>query len=168
MTRIVLVPGCLALLSAYASLDDPVAGLRAACESAVAWLGRDVRVIAEEQGARVAEELLARRTRHEESVAQSCLVVANGSACRSESAPGYLDERAAPFDESLGTALSGPDPEALSEVDQQVAAQLWATTSLWPRLARELQGARTVAVDFDDAPFGVHYWVMRWQRDVGA
>ena len=49
MTRVVLVPGVLALLPEYAGLEDPVAELRAACLAAVAWLGPDVTVLADEQ-----------------------------------------------------------------------------------------------------------------------
>ena len=56
--RAVLVPGVLALLPEYASLDDPVAELRAVCLDAVRWLGSDVTVLADEQGARVAAYLL--------------------------------------------------------------------------------------------------------------
>lgn len=168
MKRVVLVPGCLALLQQYASSEDPLERLRAACQSAVEWLGCDVQLVADQQGTRVATDLLSRRRRHDASVVQSCLVVANGSACRSVSAPGYLDERAESFDASLRRALAGPDPDALSGLDPNLAGQLWAATSTLPRLALELQGAQTVAVDFDDAPFGVQYWVMRWQRDLST
>lgn len=164
MRRVALVPGCLALLPEYASVEDPVAELRAACRAAVEWLGADVHVIADPQGARVAADLLARRTRHADAVVtRSALVVANGSACRSISAPGYLDERAEGFDADLGAALSGPDPDALAAVDPHLATQLQAATSSLGDLAKELAGGETVAVDYDDAPFGVQYWVMRWE-----
>ena len=59
MTRVVLVPGVLALLPEYAGLEDPVADLRAACLEAVAWLGPEVRVVADEQGTRVAAYLVS-------------------------------------------------------------------------------------------------------------
>lgn len=167
MRRVALVPGCLALLPEYASLEDPVAELRAACRAAVEWLGADVRVIADPQGARVAAALLEGRSRHDAAVTQSSLVVANGSACRSVSAPGYLDEHAEPFDAGLRSALSGPDPDALAAVDPHLSAQLHAATSGLGDLAKELAGVETVAVDYDDAPFGVQYWVMRWQAVVG-
>jgi hypothetical protein len=170
VTRIALVPGCLALLPEYASLEDPVAPLRAACLAAVAWLGPEVRVLADEQGSRVAGSLLAGRATSGSlgssagSGEDSLLVVGNGSACRSVSAPGYLDERAEPFDAGLGRALAGPAPDALAAIDQHLADRLWASTTALPELAAELRGAGTVAVDYDDAPFGVQYWVMRWQR----
>ena len=63
MTRVVLVPGVLALLPEYAGLEDPVADLRAACLAAVSWLTDPVEVVADEQGARVADHLLAATTR---------------------------------------------------------------------------------------------------------
>lgn len=163
MRRVVLVPGCLALLPEYASLEDPVADLRAACRAAVEWLGPEVRVMADPQGARVAAALLEGRSRHDAAVTQSSLVVANGSACRSVSAPGYLDDRAEPFDADLRAALSGPDPDALAAVDPELATHLQAATSSLRDLAKELAGAETVAVDYDDTPFGVQYWVIRWQ-----
>ncbi|MDP2774938.1 MAG: hypothetical protein Q8O61_15400, partial [Nocardioides sp.] len=58
MTRVVLVPGALALLPSYRGIEDPVADLRAACLDAVRWLGADPRVVAGAQGARVAAHLI--------------------------------------------------------------------------------------------------------------
>ena len=58
MTRVVLVPGVLALLPEYAGIEDPVAELREACLAAVAWLGADVSVLGGAQGTRVGEYLL--------------------------------------------------------------------------------------------------------------
>ena len=49
-TRIVLVPGTLALLPEHASLIDPIPELRAACLAAVAWLGAPDEVLADDQG----------------------------------------------------------------------------------------------------------------------
>ena len=60
--RIALVPGVPALLPSYASIDDPVADLRAACHDAVAGLGSRVRVLASSAlGERVARHLLGYR-----------------------------------------------------------------------------------------------------------
>lgn len=165
--RVALVPGCLALLPAYTSLHDPVPELRAAVDAAVSWLGRDVEIVATEQGRRVAESALAARTAHaaDDEVARSVLVVLNGSACRTEKAPGYLDERAESFDADLGAALSGPDPERLRETDEALAQELWADVAVLPQLAALLADAHTVAVDHDAAPYGVQYWVLRWERE---
>lgn len=161
----VLVPGVLALLPEYAGLTDPVAELRRACREAVAWLGDGpVTVVADTQGRRVAEHLLAERGRApRDSDHTAYLVVANGSACRSEKAPGHLDERALGFDESLDKALRTPDREALSGLDDGLGAELWAGNVPGLRaLGDLLEGAGPAVVDYADDPFGVQYWVMRW------
>ncbi|MFE7225758.1 hypothetical protein ACFU7D_13300 [Nocardioides sp. NPDC057577] len=164
MTRVALVPGCLALLPEYASLDDPVDELRAACLAAVAWLGEDVRVIAGAQGARVASALLAEvGTAPVSSGEAAYLIVGNGSASRSEKAPGHLDPRAAGFDDVLGTALATPDPAALGALDLGLAEELWADVGPIVEAAELLGGVRAVAVDYDDDPYGVRYWVARWE-----
>jgi hypothetical protein len=161
VTRVVLVPGTLALLPEYAGLDDPVADLRAACLRAVGWLGSSVEVVASDQGRRVAEHLLdaapARAGGH-----PSYLVVGNGSARRTEKAPGHLDERAAGFDDGLRAALTTPAPAALAGIDRALADDLWADTGSFARLAELLGPDAEVTVDLDDDPFGVQYWVLRW------
>jgi hypothetical protein len=168
MTRVVLVPGVPALLPTYRSIEDPVAPLRAACLEAVRWVGAAPRVVADAQGERVAAALLdaAGRARAGEPVETSergVLVVGNGSARRTEAAPGPFDPRAVPFDDALGTALRRPDPGALRAVDPAVAEDLWAATGSFAELADLLEGSELVAVDYDDAPYGVQYWVMRWR-----
>jgi hypothetical protein len=161
--RVAVVPGCLALLSAYSSLRDPVAPLRAAALEAVSWLGASVEVVGSESGRRVGAELLKARTSSSEAVA-STLVVLNGSACRTEKAPGYLDARAEPYDAALGAALRAADPAALRGVDVGLGRELLADVEALPALVGLLVGAELVSVDYDDAPFGVQYWVMRWER----
>jgi hypothetical protein len=163
VTRVALVPGCLALLPEYASIDDPVDELRAACLAAVAWLGEDVRVIAGAQGTRVAAALLAEvGTAPVAGNEAAYLIVGNGSARRSEKAPGHLDPPAAEFDDMLGKALTTPDPEALRALDLALAEELWADVGPIMEAADRLRGAETVAVDYDDDPYGVRYWVARW------
>lgn len=161
MTRVVLVPGTLALLPEYAGLEDPVAALRAACLDAVGWLGRDVTVLADAQGRRVAAHLLDRTDRTERGGdGPSYLVVGNGSACRGEKAPGHLDERAAAYDEALGAALVSGDLEGL---DLDLGRSLLASLDGIARLAEVLPAGTRAQVDYDDDPYGVQYWVLRWQ-----
>ncbi|MBB3042205.1 hypothetical protein [Nocardioides soli] len=185
--RAVLVPGVLALLPEYASLDDPVSELRAVCLDAVRWLGSDVTVLADDQGARVAAYLLEESGGFEAQAqnafapqppssvvevrgapatslepttrATSYLVVGNGSACRSEKAPGHLDERAHDFDAALGAALASSHRD-------------WPPLDLGETLLGSLDGIRRLrevlpaeyraTVDYDADPFGVQYWVLRW------
>jgi len=92
------------------------------------------------------------------------VLIGNGSAKRTEKAPGYFDPRAEDFDDSLRAALVAPAPSGLRAVDDGLAKELWASTESFVELADLLEGARLVSVDYDDAPYGVQYWVMRWQR----
>lgn len=159
MTRVVLVPGVLALMPEYASLEDPVADLRAACLDAVGWLGAEVTVLADAQGARVAAHLLSSTTRVGDE--PSYLVVGNGSACRTEKAPGHLDERAAAFDADLGRRLEDGPSESLAGIDLEVAHGMLASVDGIVELAK-VPDLSLVRVDYDDDPFGVQYWVLRW------
>jgi hypothetical protein len=163
--RVVVVPSALALLPEYASVDDPVADLRAAVRSAVDWLVEDgpADLLAATPAAhRVGAHLLGARLG---PTSTGLLVVANGSAKRTAKAPGHLDDRAEAFDAAIGKALAAGDPTALGAVDEDLARELWA----WPDasalagLAARVPAATWVQVDYDDAPYGVQYWVVRWQ-----
>jgi hypothetical protein len=162
MTRIAVVPGVLALLPEYAGEIDPVAELRAACLAAAAWLGPAPQVVGDAQGARVGASLVEQAGGS--GAGGGVLVVANGSARRTEASPGPYDDRAVAFDDVLAKALLGPDPDALRGLDQRLARELWSSTEALPRLADLLAGDETVAVDFEGAPYGVQYWVVRYER----
>lgn len=94
--RVVLVPGALALLPEHAGQQDLVAGLRAACRTAVVWLcepGETVAVRCEHQSLRLARHLVgeAGGTLHLiDDRPAPALVIDNGSARRTEKAPGHL------------------------------------------------------------------------------
>lgn len=98
------------------------------------------------------------------SVPERLLVVANGSATRSERAPGHLDERSHAFDATLGHALTEGDPAALTRLDAALGEELWCRDVPVLQRLGELVRGRTVRaeVDYDDDPFGVKYWVARW------
>jgi hypothetical protein len=170
--RVVIVPPVPALLPAYASLSDPVADLRAACMAAVSWLAPDVEVVADDElGRRVGESLLSASALRDGRFAPSSgtasgpdlLVLANGSGCRTEKAPGHLDERAAEFDHFLGDLLARGDVAGLAGLDVALGAELLATglVSLTGLAARGLS-VETAKVDHDEDPYGVKYWVVRW------
>ncbi len=165
MTRVVLAPPVLAFLPQYAGLEDPVADLRAVVLEAVGWLGADVTVHGDDQAQRVAAHLLASTTRS--GAGPSYLVMANGSARRTDTAPGPYDERAVPFDDELGQALREGDVDALATVDGELARELWACVEPISRIAA-LGRVSQAQVDYDDAPFGVQYWVMRWTLFSGS
>ena len=100
----------------------------------------------------------------EAPTAAGLLVVANGSATRSEKAPGHLDERAFAFDDALAAALRSGRPERLTALDPDLAEQLWCFDApAWCHLGQLAPAPDgPVCVDYDDDPFGVRYWVMRW------
>lgn len=147
-----LVPGVPALLPAYSSLEDPVAELRAACLAAVGGLGPRVRVLASgPSGGRVAAALVeAAGAAAVEDGETGVLVVGNGSAKRTEKAPGHFDPRAEEFDAGLRRTFAG--------IDADLAAELWADTACLGALPPLAEAE----VTYDDAPFGVQYWVARW------
>ena len=105
------------------------------------------------------------------------LAMGDGSARRSVSAPGYLDERAAPFDAAVERAVRDADLAALAAIAPALAADLMAAgRPAWQVLAGALRAAgaddEPAAADdgppsgriqtevlYSDAPFGVAYLV---------
>lgn len=165
--RVVVVPSTLALLPRYAGIEDPVPELRAAVRAAVGWVLEDgpvAGVAGSASGQRVVDHLLG----GVEPAVPGLLIAANGSAMRTEKAPGHYDERAEAFDAAIGKALAAGDPAALGQIDLGLAAELWAgdDAATLAALGRRLAGTarvEKVQVDYDDAPYGVQYWVVRWQ-----
>ncbi|MFF5756554.1 class III extradiol dioxygenase subunit B-like domain-containing protein [Streptomyces longwoodensis] len=98
------------------------------------------------------------------------LVMGDGSACRTLKAPGYLDERAAPFDTEAARALREADLAALEALDADLAHELKASgRGPWQVLAGAAEGAQDAggtglggALLYDDAPYGVGYLVAAW------
>ena len=89
------------------------------------------------------------------------LVMADGSACRSLRAPGYLDPRAAGFDAAIAAAVRGGDLGPLRTMDQGLARELrMAGRAGWQVLAGALAGgAPSTEVRYEGDPFGVFYLV---------
>ncbi|MDF9716427.1 hypothetical protein [Nocardioides sp. ChNu-99] len=189
---VLVVPGVPALLPEHAGLVDPVADLRRAVRSAVPGLvgepPQPVTVLASPPtpaevrrsagpavGLRVARHLLAEAGATDATAVEGevpadagrLLVVANGSATRTEKAPGHLDERAEGFDAAAGAALASADAQALAGLDLDLAAALWADVAPLAALGRHLAAVAatgrtwTAQVLHDAAPYGVQYWVVR-------
>lgn len=88
------------------------------------------------------------------------LVVGDGSARRGQAAPGHFDERAAPFDDAVRSAISGGDMAALAALDPGLAADLMATgRAAWQVLAGAAGGTPSAEIMYADDPFGVAYLV---------
>ena len=92
------------------------------------------------------------------------VVLGDGSARRTLKAPGYLDERAEPFDAELVAALRGGRPEALAGLDPLLGADLLAAgVPVWRTVGVLLAGTRWDAeLLYDAAPYGVEYAVAVW------
>ncbi|SEG61123.1 hypothetical protein SAMN04489712_107186 [Thermomonospora echinospora] len=94
------------------------------------------------------------------------LVMGDGSACRSQKAPGYLDERAAPYDAGVARALGRADAAALAALDPGLSGKLQvAGRAAWQVLAGAAgEGAFRAELLADEAPYGVGYLVADWLR----
>jgi len=98
------------------------------------------------------------------------VVLADGSARRGVRAPGYLDARAAPYDDALADALAHGSPEALIRLDAALADELMMAGRAPLQV---LAGAAADAswhgrVLYRDDPYGVTYLVARWRRSSPA
>jgi hypothetical protein len=95
------------------------------------------------------------------------LVMGDGSARRSLKAPGYLDDRAAAYDDTITGALRSGDPAALTALDPVLGAELLAAGVLaWRRVGELLRGTGWRAELLHESdPFGVDYVVATWTSD---
>lgn len=92
------------------------------------------------------------------------LVMADGSARRGLRAPGYLDDRAGSFDAIISAALAEGDAGTLASLDVHLGDELLAV-GVRPLsvLGDMTKGADVTArLRYDEAPFGVGYWVADW------
>ncbi len=98
------------------------------------------------------------------------LVMADGSACRGEKSPGYLDDRAEEFDADVAAAVVAANPEPLLAIDPDLADRLrCGGRAAWQVLAGVLAatGGREAwrgEAHYADAPYGVGYLVASLAR----
>ena len=97
----------------------------------------------------------------EQSVA--VLVVGDGSACRSDKAPGSLDPRAKEFDSEVIEALRLGDPKRLAQLDSDLATELQVDgRAPWQVVAAMVDAPMASHVVTSDDPYGVLYVVAHW------
>lgn len=94
------------------------------------------------------------------------LVMGDGSARRTEKAPGYLDARAENFDAAVEKALATADTASLLDIDVTLADELLvAGRASWQVLAGAGDQHRWEPVlHYSHAPYGVGYFVATWTR----
>jgi hypothetical protein len=92
------------------------------------------------------------------------LVMGDGTACLSEKAPGYLDPRAAGYDEQVVAALAAADGGALLRLDPALSDELLtAGRPAWQVLAGAArEGTWRGTLRYSAAPYGVAYHVASW------
>lgn len=95
------------------------------------------------------------------------LVMGDGAARRSPTAPGYFDPRAVPFDDTVLTALAAGDATVLAALDPLLGlAVLAAGVPAWRAAGRLLRGrSYQAAVLYADDPYGVAYVVAGWRAN---
>jgi hypothetical protein len=93
------------------------------------------------------------------------LAMGDGSARRSEKAPGHLDPAAGPFDAAVAAALGAGDADALACLDPAEGARLLAAgVPVWRAVGAALRGRPvTGELRYAEAPFGVGYFVAEWR-----
>lgn len=163
--RIVLVPAAPGLLPC-AGLIDPFVEARAASLDALRSALTSAEFVAVLGAEEVAASLLAQagytgsRVRDD---ADLVVIAADGSATRTEKAPGFLDPRSAAFDELIETALATGDAATLAQLDEELAAELWCRgVPGFQAMARLIPAPASATVTYADAPYGVAYWVATW------
>jgi hypothetical protein len=95
------------------------------------------------------------------------LVVGDGAARHTPTAPGGFDERAEAFDTVVAAALDDADADGLARLDPQLAAELRAAgRAPWQVLAGAVRagGEWTRGVRHTSVPYGVAYHVATWTR----
>ena len=91
------------------------------------------------------------------------LVVGDGSACRSDKAPGSLDPRAQEFDAEVIEALRLGDSARLARLDSDVATKLQVDgRAPWQVVAAMVEAPMASQVVASDDPYGVLYVVAQW------
>ena len=96
--------------------------------------------------------------------AAGVLAMGDGSARRTEKAPGHLDPAAAGFDAAVAAALAAGDPGALASLDAEEGERLLAAgVPVWRAVGTALAGRPVLGrLRYEDAPFGVGYLVADW------
>ncbi|MQY18930.1 hypothetical protein NRB20_20140 [Nocardia sp. RB20] len=98
------------------------------------------------------------------------LVIADGAATLSTSAPGYLDPRARAVQDRIDDALSAGDLTVLTTLDTELCAELGVSGRAAYQVLAGLfaDDAPKVETLYRAAPFGVGYQVSTWRPGAGS
>ena len=91
------------------------------------------------------------------------LVMGDGSAARTDKAPGHFHPGAVDFDTQVLVAIGVGDAPALAGLDLSKGAEVLAAgVPAWQRLGRMVGKVTSSAVDAQEDRYGVLYFVARW------
>jgi hypothetical protein len=96
---------------------------------------------------------------------RAVVVVADGSACRSERAPGHLDDRAEGFDTAIADLLARGDAAGLAGLSDDLAVELMCgglPAWRWTVAALADEAVTGAELRKHEAPYGVGYFVALW------
>lgn len=97
------------------------------------------------------------------------LVMGDGSASRTEKAPGGLHRAASRFDDSVITALTAGDPQSLALLDPALGAEVKAAgTPAWRTIGAAVSAVEEAHLDYCEDPYGVLYVVARWRAHLAV
>ncbi|MBC6462716.1 hypothetical protein [Actinomadura sp. HBU206391] len=125
-----------------------------------------VRFQAVASDAESAECLALGRRLAESAERVALLVMGDGTACRTEKAPGYLDVRAEAYDADVARAFGSAEAAVLARLDPGAARELRvAGRAAWQVLAGAAGGGEFAAeLLAAEAPYGVGYLAASWRR----
>lgn len=163
--RIVLVPAAPGLLPCEGQID-PFEEARAASVELLVEALNAADFVAVLGSVDVAESLLRQAGFEGDLVAAPAdlvVISADGSATRTEKAPGFFDERAADFDKMIETALDEGDAATLAALDVGLAEELWCRgVPAFQAMAALMPHPSMSEVVYAECPYGVAYWVATW------
>ena len=183
--RIVFLPCAHLLDSAVASgaaheLDelrsviDRVVGAAIKLSNAVTLLGSEAGVeVGEYLVGRITTNVSIKRLRlgstlQEPTSATSLIVMGDGSAKRTEKAPGYIDDRAMSFDSQVQQIFEDSSLDQLANLDPKLGQELWvAGVEPWRTVGSwvEESGSQWKLQEFHfEDPYGVAYFVASFAR----
>lgn len=99
-----------------------------------------------------------------DDISTALLVMADGSARRGEKAPGYVDDRARPYDDAFVRAIERGAPDELAALDADLATELLFQGRAALQVAAGAVGVLTPSpmMLWTGDPFGVMYVVAEW------
>jgi hypothetical protein len=152
-----------ALGSGTEQLPQPLT-IAAAILNGAHWAGNVIGLEAAHDSTASDRKNLGREVaRKAEALATLIVVVGDGSATRTEKAPGYVQPDAASFDEAMARAIDEADIEAILDVDQEQADRLWCRgIPAWQVVANAVGQMQGILI-LESAPFGVNYLVASWR-----